>query len=250
LVAEADQGDRKSARKRTDAKIAKAPKTAESPEAALLPGAVTRLNAFVPERETVRRELALRRGSEVEHLARIENLERENRQLLLHLARQDGRIAEMEVGVLRHEKERAHLERELQQFSVAHERDRGELQREIEKLRDHLAQTEAHYKAQIEKLITHLAKTEEEHKAQVEQITAHYTKEIKQLQDRFVQIDELLRSSISLAESDRVHKNCKTVCEDSCKLQNGLVGYWTTPATQQFGFGLRCVASWKPDCRP
>ena len=192
LVAEADQGDRKSARKRTDAKIAKAPKTAESPEAALLPGAVSRLNAFVPERETIRRELALRRGSEVEHLARIENLERENRQLLLHLARQDGRIAEMEVGVLRHEKERAHLERELQQFSVAHERDRGELQREIEKLRDHLAQTEAHYKAQIEKLITHLAKTEEEHKAQVEQ-----------LQDRFVQIDELLRSrSISLAESE------------------------------------------------
>ena len=203
LVAEADQGDRKSARKRTDAKIAKAPKTAESPEAALLPGAVSRLNAFVPERETIRRELALRRGSEVEHLGRIENLERENRQLLLHLARQDGRIAEMEVGVLRHEKERAHLERELQQFSVAHERDRGELQREIEKLRDHLAQTEAHYKAQIEKLITHLAKTEEEHKAQVEQITVHYTKEIKQLQDRIVQINELLRSrSVSLAESE------------------------------------------------
>ena len=111
---------------------------------------MSRLNAFVPERETIRRELALRRGSEVEHLARIENLERENRQLLLHLARQDGRIAEMEVGVLRHEKERAHLEHELQQFSVAHERDRGELLREIEKLRDHLAQTEAHYKAQVE----------------------------------------------------------------------------------------------------
>ena len=185
LVAEADQGDRKSARKRTDAKIAKAPKTAESREDALLPGAVTRLNAFVPEGETVRRELALRRGSEVEHLARIENLERENRQLLLHLARQDGRIAEMEVGVLRDEKERAHLEHELQQFSVAHERDRGELLREIEKLRDHLAQTEAHYKAQIE------------------EVTAHYTKEIKQLQDRLMQINELLRSrSISLAESE------------------------------------------------
>ena len=192
LVAEATQGTGAAAWERNKTKIAKPSETTKEREAALLPGAVTRLNAFVPERETIRRELALRRGSEVEHLARIENLERENRQLLLHLARQDGRIAEMEVGVLRHEKERAHLERELQQFSVAHERDRGELLREIEKLRDHLAQTEVHYKAQIEELITHLAKTEEEHKAQVEQ-----------LQDRLLQINELLHSrSISLAESE------------------------------------------------
>ena len=174
LVAEATQGTGAAARERNKTKIAKPSETTKEREVALLPGAVTRLNAFVPERETVRRELALRRGSEVEHLARIENLERENRQLLLHLARQDGRIAEMEVGVLRNEKERAHLERELQQFSVAHERDRGELLREIEKLRDHLAQTEAHYKAQV-----------------------------KELTDRFVQINELLRSrSISLAESE------------------------------------------------
>ena len=174
LVAEATQGTGAAATERNKTKIAKPWETTKEREAALLPGAVTRLNAFVPERETVRRELALRRGSEVEHLARIENLERENRQLLLHLARQDGRIAEMEVGVLRQEKERAHLERELQQFSVAHERDRGALLREIEKLRDHLAQTEAHYKAQV-----------------------------KELTDRFVQINELLRSrSISLAESE------------------------------------------------
>jgi GT2 family glycosyltransferase/glycosyltransferase involved in cell wall biosynthesis len=174
LVAEATQGTGAAATERNKTKIAKPSETTKAREVALLPGAVTRLNVFVPERETVRRELALRRGSEVEHLSRIENLERENRQLLLHLARQDGRIAEMEVGVLRNEKERAHLERELQQFSVAHERDRGELLREIEKLRDHLAQTEAHYKAQV-----------------------------KELTDRFVQINELLRSrSISLAESE------------------------------------------------
>src|SRR4029450_12259193 len=45
----------------------------------------------------------------------------------------------------------------------------------------------------------------------------------------------------ALPKVSRAHENCKTVCEDSCKLRNGLVGYWTTPATQQFGFGLRCV---------
>ena len=246
LVAEADQAARASGRKRNKAKIGKAPKTAKPQEAALLPGAVSRLNAFVPERETVRRELASRRGTEVEHLAQIanlgreiENLQRENRQLSLHVARQDGRISEMEVGVVRQEKERAHLERELKKFSVHQEKERGEYQREVEKLRDRLGQTETHYIAQVEELTTHLAKTEEQHKAQVEeltahlaktetdyiaqieeisadlakteerhktqveQITAHYTNEINQLQDRIVQINELVRSkNISLAENE------------------------------------------------
>jgi hypothetical protein len=44
LVAEADQGARGSPRKKNKAKIAKAPKTVRSREAALFPGSVSRLN--------------------------------------------------------------------------------------------------------------------------------------------------------------------------------------------------------------
>ncbi|PYI70246.1 MAG: hypothetical protein DMF02_09410 [Verrucomicrobia bacterium] len=55
-----------------------------------------------------------------------------------------------------------------------------------------LAQTEARHRVEIEKL-----------KAQIEEISAHYTGEVKQLQDRIMQINELLRTrSISLAENE------------------------------------------------
>ena len=137
LIAEADQGASASARKRNNGKIANTPKTAKPGEADLLPGGVSRLNALVPERETVRRELALRRGAEAGHLAQIENLEREIRQLTLHLARQDGRISEMEASAARHEKERAEYQTQIRQF----EANLQESQSEIEKIREHFVQT-------------------------------------------------------------------------------------------------------------
>ena len=55
-----------------------------------------------------------------------------------------------------------------------------------------LAQTEARHRVEIEEL-----------KAQIEEISAHYTGEVKQLRDRIMQINELLRArSISLAENE------------------------------------------------
>jgi DNA repair exonuclease SbcCD ATPase subunit len=55
-----------------------------------------------------------------------------------------------------------------------------------------LSQAEARHRVEIEKL-----------KAQIEEISAHYTGEVKQLQDRILQINELLRArSISLAENE------------------------------------------------
>jgi hypothetical protein len=148
LIAEADQGTSASARKRNKGKIANTPRTAKPVEADLLPGAVSRLNALVPERENVRRELASRRGAEAGHLAQIENLEREIRQLTLHLARQDGRISEMEANAGRHEKERAEYQAQMKADAARHEKERAEYQAqiqesqsEIEKIREHFVQT-------------------------------------------------------------------------------------------------------------
>jgi hypothetical protein len=127
----------------------------------LLLGAVSRLNAFVPEWETARRELALRRGAAARPLAKIETLEHEIRQLTLHLARQDGRISEMEVDATRHERERAEYQGQIRQFAgeieasaARHEKERAgyqtqicqfaaklqESQSEIEKIREQLVQ--------------------------------------------------------------------------------------------------------------
>jgi hypothetical protein len=161
LTAEADQGASASARKRNKGKIANTPQTAKWGGADLLPGAVSRLNAFVPEWETARRELALRRGAAARPLAKIETLEHEIRQLTLHLARQDGRISEMEVDATRHERERAEYQGQIRQFAgeieasaARHEKERAgyqtqicqfaaklqESQSEIEKIREHLVQ--------------------------------------------------------------------------------------------------------------
>jgi len=84
LVAEADRGASASARKREEGQRAKTSEPAQSREADLLRGAVSRLNASVPER-----------------IARTQHLEREIHQLTLHLARQDGRISEMEANAAR-----------------------------------------------------------------------------------------------------------------------------------------------------
>ena len=177
LVAESGKDASSSTRKGNEIKRANAPQTAKSAGADLLPGAVSRLNAFVPER-----------------IARIEHLERELLQLNLQ-----------------HEKQRAeHLERELRQFSLHHEKERAEYQREIEKvresfeqLRDHLAKTEARHKTQVEELSAHLARTEAQHKSHLARTEARHKTEVEQLYGRITEINQLLHArSISLAESE------------------------------------------------
>jgi GT2 family glycosyltransferase/glycosyltransferase involved in cell wall biosynthesis len=178
LIAEADQGTSASAKKRNKGKIANTPQTAKSGEADLLPGAVSRLNASVPEK-----------------IARIEHLEREFFQLSLH-----------------HERERAeHLERELRQFSLHHEKERAEYQREIEKIRESFLQTEARHKTEVEKLSVHLAQTEARHKTEVEKLSAHLAQtearhktEVEELRHRIVEMNRLLHDkSVSLAEDEK-----------------------------------------------
>jgi GT2 family glycosyltransferase/glycosyltransferase involved in cell wall biosynthesis len=132
LVDEADRGAGIREKRR------KAQRPIVKTEAEFLPGAVTRLNASVPV-----------------HRAQIENLEREIRELTIHLARQDGRIGEMQATITRQAKERAEYQREYQREIRENQREIREWaaklraseqlcresQAEIEKLREHFVQT-------------------------------------------------------------------------------------------------------------
>src|SRR3954447_14412840 len=137
---------------------------AKSHETDLLPGAVSRLDSFVPDR-----------------FAQIEHLYGEL------LAQTEARHkAEME-------KLSAHL---------AHSEELHKAQ--VKELTTHLAKTEKQYKAQIEQISAHLAKTEADHKAQVQELTTHYTNEIEQLRQRIVEMNALLHQrSVNLAEDEK-----------------------------------------------
>jgi GT2 family glycosyltransferase len=156
---------------RSKASVAKSAPRAKSHETDVLPGAVSRLNSFVPDR-----------------FAQIERLYGEL------LAQAEARhTAEME-------KLSGHL---------AHSEERHKAQ--VKELTTHLAKTEAAHKAQVEELTTHLAKTEEQYKAQIEEISAHlgktethYTKEIEQLRQRIMEMNSLLHQrSVNLAEDQK-----------------------------------------------
>ena len=156
LIAQASPTSRKS--------VAKSGAGAKSHETDLLPGAVSRLDSFVPDR-----------------FAQIEYLYGEL------LAQTEARHkAEME-------KLSAHL---------AHSEELHKAQ--VKELTTHLAKTEAAHKAQVKELITHLAKTEADQKAQVEQLTAHYNNEIEQLRQRIMEMNALLHQrSVNLAEDEK-----------------------------------------------
>jgi len=140
LIAETSVG------RRNTAPTSKGAQAAKADEVDLLPGAVSRLNAFVPER-----------------LAQIEHL----------------------YGEL------------LAQTETRHKA-------EIENLSEHLAQTETRHKAQLENLSEHLAQTGARHKAQVEELVAQYNGEIQQLNERIMEMNDLLRErSVNLAEDEK-----------------------------------------------
>ena len=164
LIAEASAG-----REKKEA-AATALQAEKSQEADLLPGAVSRLNAFVPER-----------------MAQIEQLYSEL-------------LAQTEI---RHKKEGDELKGRLEELSAHLAQTETRHKAQVEELAGHLAKTEARHKAQVEELIEHLAKAEAQHKAQVEELTAHYNREIEQLRERVMKMNELLRKgSVSLAESE------------------------------------------------
>jgi GT2 family glycosyltransferase/glycosyltransferase involved in cell wall biosynthesis len=152
LIAEASPRGRKKGR------TAKAQLRAKTKEADLLPGAVSRLNAFVPERiaqiEHLYRELLAQ--AEARHKIQIEELN-------AHLARAEARHkTEIEQAEARHKSQ-------------------------VEELMAHLAQTEARHKSQVEELTTSYKTEVEEYKLQIARQEGHYTAELQVLRDQFAQ---------------------------------------------------------------
>src|SRR5438874_5638885 len=135
LIAEA------SARDKTQMAKAPSARRLKSDEVELLPGSVSRVNDFVPER-----------------IAQIEHLYREL-------------LAQAEA---RHKEQIEELANHLAKTEARHKE-------QVEELANHLAKTEARHKEQVEELANHLAKTEARHKEQVEELTAHYNREIAQM---------------------------------------------------------------------
>lgn len=155
----------------TESKASKSIPIATLSDTDLLPGAVSRLDSFVPDR-----------------LAQIEHLYGE---LLVQTeARHKAEI----------EKISTHL---------AHSEESHKAQ--VKELTTHLAKTETAHKAQVKELTTHLAKTEKQYIAQIEEISAHliktegdYKKEIEQLRQRILEMNGLLHErSVNLAEDQR-----------------------------------------------
>ena len=108
----------------------------------LFTGAASELNIAVPESETIRRELASRRGSEIEHRekvrqlqVRIESLGQEmagkSERLALELGRRDGRITELQTAYAHLDqlllREQAHRDQLLLREQTAREKLAAEL---------------------------------------------------------------------------------------------------------------------------
>ncbi len=129
----------------------------------LLTGAASELNLAVPESETIRRELASRRGSEIEHRekvrqlqVRIESLGQEmagkSERLALELGRRDGRITELQTAYAHLDqlllREYAHRDQLLlreqahrDQLLLREQTAREKLAEELQNARERFAQT-------------------------------------------------------------------------------------------------------------
>ena len=191
--------------------VAKSRSGAKSHETDLLPGAVSRLDPFVPDRfaqlEHLYGELLVQ--TEARHKAEMETLsarlahseelhKAQVKELTTHLAKTEA-AHKAQVKELT-----THLAKTEKQYIA-----------QIEEISAHWAKTEAAHKTQLEELMSGhraegeqfnavLAQAEERHKAQVEEITTHYTSEIEQLGQRIMEMSGLLHQrSVNLAEDER-----------------------------------------------
>jgi len=175
LIAQASPARRKTS-------VAKSAPGAKSHETDLLPGAVSRLDSFVPDRFAQIEHLygELLAQTEARHKAEMEKLS-------AHLAHSEEL----------HKAQVKELTTHLAKTEAAHKA-------QVKELTTHLAKTEKHYKAQIEEISAHLAKTEVDHRAQVEDLVARYDNEIEQLRQRIVEMNGLLHQrSVNLAEDEK-----------------------------------------------
>ncbi|HEY5766869.1 MAG TPA: glycosyltransferase, partial [Candidatus Udaeobacter sp.] len=155
---------------------------AKSHETELLPGSVSRLDSFVPDRFTQIEHLygELLAQTQARHKAEMEKLS-------AHLAHSEEL----------HKAQVKELTTHLAKTEAAHKT-------QVKELTTHLSKTEKQYNAQIEEISAHLAKTEADHKAQVEELTTHYTNEIEHLRQRIVEMNALLHHrSVNLAEDEK-----------------------------------------------
>jgi len=229
LLAEASARGRK-------ASMAKYGRGTKSDGPDLLPGGVSRLNAFVPERIAqiehlygeVLAQTEARHKSEIEklknHLAHAEERHKSQvKELTTHLAHTEAQhkaqVKELTTHLAHTE---ARHKSEIEKLSANAARMEERYKAQIEKLKNHLgytesqhnaqvkelsthlAKTEEQYKAQIEEISAHLAKTEADHKTQVDEITTHYTNEIERLRQRIMEMNSLLHQrSVNLAEDEK-----------------------------------------------
>jgi len=180
LVAEAGQVVRASARKRNKGRIAKAPRAAKSGETDLLHGAVSRLNAFVPEDNAEIQQLRERlTQTEARHKAEMEKIS-------AHLARTEAR----------HKIEIAEFSAHVTQNTARHQIEVQQLRERFKAETEQLSEYKIEVESQIGKLERHL-------KIETEQLSERNV-EVEQLRDRITQINNLLhRRSVSLAEHER-----------------------------------------------
>src|SRR6476660_8011639 len=222
--------------RRRKASVAKPDGGVKSMESDILPGSVSRLDAFIPDRFAQIEHLygdllaqtEARHKAEMEklsaHLAHSEELHKAQvKELTTHLAHSEERhkqqvkeltthLAKTEAAHKAQVKEltthltyteelhKAQVKERTTHLTQTEERHKAQ----VEELTTHLAKTEGQHKAQIEEISAHLAKTEADHKAQVEELTTHYNNEIEQLRQRIVEMNGLLHQrSVNLAEDER-----------------------------------------------
>jgi GT2 family glycosyltransferase/glycosyltransferase involved in cell wall biosynthesis len=198
LIAEAHRRASASAKKRSKGKIAKPPQIAKPGEADLVPGSISRLDAFVPERSAEIQQLReCLAQTQARHKAEIEELS-------AHLAKTEVRhkieIEEFSAHVTQ---ATARHQIEVQQLRDRIIQDESRHKDEVEQLREHLkAESEqlSEYKAEVE---AQIGKLEQHLKVEAEQLSERNI-EVEQLRDRITQINNLLhRRSVSLAEYER-----------------------------------------------
>src|SRR4029077_17915166 len=161
-----------SPRKSNKARMAKSPsrsRRTKSKEADLLPGAVSRLNAVVPERIAQIEHLygQLLEEAEARHKIQIEEL---NAHLAQAEARHKSEVEKFNAVLAqaedRHKSQVEELNAHLAQAETRHKT-------EVKKFNAALAQAEARHKTEIKKFNAILAQAEDRHKSQVEEINAH-----------------------------------------------------------------------------
>jgi GT2 family glycosyltransferase len=214
-----------SSSRRKKAPVAKSGRRAKSHETDLLPGAVSRLDSFVPDRfaqiEHLYGELLAqteaRHKAEMEklsaHVAHTEELHKAQvKELTTHLAKTEAahktQVKELTTHLARTEKQ---YKAQIEEISAHLVKTEKQYKAQVEKISAHLDKTEADHKAQVEELTAHLAKTEDQHKSQIEEISGHlakteadHTNEIEQLRQRIMEMNALLHQrSVNLAEDEK-----------------------------------------------